>query len=78
MLKTVKAEPSQGKFRLLISITDHQTTVKEFKLLKLIEPYLLSDTYLENSKNFLDLNFNYCRQQVPFSMSNLVRFRKQT
>ena len=31
MLKTVKAELSQGKFRPLISKTDHQTTVKGFK-----------------------------------------------
>ncbi len=70
MLKTVKAEPSLGKFRLLISKTDHQTTVKEFKLLKLVELYPLSDTYLENSKNFLDPNFTSCKQQVLFSMSN--------
>lgn len=79
MLKTVKAEPSLGKFRLLISKTDHQTTVKEFKLLSTqVGFFPLSDTYLENSKNFLDLNFTCCKQQIPFSMSNLVRFRKQT
>ena len=62
MLKTVKAKPSLGKFRLLISKTDHQTTVKRFKFLKLIELCPLSNTYLENSKNFLDLNITCCKQ----------------
>ena len=70
MLKTVKAEPSLGKFRPLISKTDQQTTVKRFKFLKLLELYHFSNTYLENSKNFLDLNFTSCKQQIPFSMSN--------
>ena len=70
MLKTVKAELSQGKFRLLISKTDHQITVKRFKFLKLLELYHFSNTYLENSKNFLDLNITSCKQQIPFSMSN--------
>ena len=78
MLKTVKAEPSLGKFRLLISKTDHQITVKEFKLSSTqMGFYLLSDTYLENlKKDFLDLNFIYCKQLTPFSLSNLVRVRK--
>ena len=70
MLKTVKAEPSQGKFRLLISKTDHQITVKRFKFQKLIEFCPLSNTYLENFLNFLDLNYTSCKQQIPFSMSN--------
>ena len=32
MLKTVKAKPPLGMFRPLISKTDHQTTVKRFKI----------------------------------------------
>ncbi len=78
MLKTVKAEPSLGKFRLLISYTDYQITVKEFKLPSTqMGFYPLSDTYLENlKKDFLDLNFIYCKQLIPFSLSNLVRVRK--
>ena len=53
MLKTVKAKPSLGKFRPLISKTDQQTTVKRFKFLKLMELYPLFNTYLENLKIFL-------------------------